>query len=218
MSDKNRDLSDREVAGILSRLGIPQDKAILLQVSRFDRFKDPVGVINAYRMVKRRTDCRLVMAGGGAVDDPEGKTVLADVRDAAGRDPEIHVLELPPDAHVEINALQRAAAVVLQKSTREGFGLTVAEAMWKGKPVIGGTAGGITVQILYDLTGYTVNSVEGAAFRIRYLLANPDVASRIGRIAREHVRRNFLITRHLADYLMLLHLMRGPQPSQGATP
>jgi trehalose synthase len=143
------------------------------------------------------------------VDDPEGKVVLAEVREAAGHDPDIQVLELPPDAHLEINALQRAASVVLQKSTREGFGLTVAEAMWKGKPVIGGMAGGITVQIIPDVTGYTVNSVEGAAFRIRYLLANPDVAARIGRIAREHVRRHFLITRQLADDLMLLHVVGG---------
>jgi len=216
LSDKNRELSDREVAGILSRLGVPQDKPILLQVSRFDRFKDPVGVINAYRMVKRRTECRLVLAGGGAVDDPEGQVVLAEVREAAGRGPDIHVLELPPDAHLEINALQRAATVVLQKSTREGFGLTVAEAMWKGKPVIGGTAGGITVQIVYDLTGYTVNSVEGAAYRIRYLLHNLEAATRIGRIAREHVRRNFLITRHLADYLMLLRAVGGASLEGGA--
>jgi trehalose synthase len=207
LSDKNRDLSDSEVAGILYRLNLPRDKPILLQVSRFDRFKDPVGVVNAYRLVKRRTDCRLVLAGGGAIDDPEGKMVLAEVRDAAGHDPEIHVLELPPDAHLEINALQRAATVVLQKSTREGFGLTVAEAMWKSKPVIGGDVGGITVQLLHDVTGYTVNSVEGAAYRIRYLLSHPEVAARIGRIGREHVRRNFLITRHLADYLMLLYLM-----------
>jgi trehalose synthase len=214
-SDKNRELDEGEVVRILDRLAIPRDKPILLQVSRFDRFKDPVGVINAYRLVKRRTDCRLILAGGGAADDPEGASVLAQVQEAAGQDPDIHILELPPDAHLEINALQRAAAVVLQKSTREGFGLTVAEAMWKGKPVIGGAAGGITVQILYDVTGYTVNSVEGAAFRIRYLLNNPEAATRIGRIAREHVRRNFLITRHLADYLTLLHVMTGVRPPEG---
>jgi trehalose synthase len=213
LSDKNRELSKSEVEGILERLAIPQDKPILLQVSRFDRFKDPLGVINAYRLAKRRADCRLVLAGGGAADDPEGAQVLAEVREAAGRDTDIHILELPPDAHLEINALQRAATVVLQKSTREGFGLTVAEAMWKGKPVIGGAVGGITVQILYDVTGYTVNSVEGAAYRIRYLLTNPEAAIRIGRIAREHVRRHFLITRHLADYLMLLHVM-----TEGAAP
>jgi trehalose synthase len=207
LSDKNRDLSELEVAGILERLGVPRDKPILLQVSRFDRFKDPVGVINAYRLVKRRTDCRLILAGGGAVDDPEGKIVLTEVREAAGRDPDVLVLELPPDAHVEINALQRAATVVLQKSTREGFGLTVAEAMWKAKPVIGGAVGGITAQIPSDVTGYTVHSVEGAAYRILHLLHNPEAAERMGRIAREHVRRNFLITRHLGDYLMLLRLL-----------
>lgn len=207
LSDKNRELAEGEAEGILSRLQVPQDKPILLQVSRFDRFKDPVGVINAYRLVKRRTDCRLILAGGGAADDPEGKTVLAEVREAAGRDPDIQVLELAPDAHLEINALQRAATIVLQKSTKEGFGLTVAEAMWKAKPVIGGAVGGITVQILYDTTGYTVNSVEGAAFRVRQLLNNPDQRARLGRVAREYVRRNFLITRHLGDYLTLLKLL-----------
>lgn len=204
LSDKNRDLPKDEVRRILERLQIPQDKPILLQVSRFDRFKDPLGVINAYKIVKKHNDCRLVLAGGGAADDPEGASVLTQVREAAGRDPDIHVLELPPDANLEINALQRAATIVLQKSTKEGFGLTVAEAMWKGKPVIGGAAGGITVQIIYDVTGYTVNSVEGAAFRIRHLLNNPELIGRMGGAGREYVRRNFLITRHLGDYLTLL--------------
>lgn len=138
LSPKNRRLSHGMVRRHLERLGVPTDKPILLQVSRFDRFKDPVGVINAYRMVKRYHDVRLVLASGGAADDPEGALVLAEVREAAGRDPDILVFDLPPDAHVPINALQRAATIVIQKSTREGFGLTVAEAMWKGKPVIGG--------------------------------------------------------------------------------
>ncbi|MGH7318524.1 MAG: glycosyltransferase [Candidatus Rokuibacteriota bacterium] len=204
LSEKNRPLSRKEIRRALDQLGVPTDKPILLQVSRFDRFKDPVGVINAYRVVKRYHDVRLILAGGGATDDPEGALVLAEVKDAAGRDPDILVLDLPPDAHRQINALQRAASIVIQKSTREGFGLTVAEAMWKGKPVIGGATGGITVQILYGVTGYTVNSVEGAAYRIRSLLTNPAVARRMGEAAREHVRRNFLITRHLRDYLSLL--------------
>jgi len=209
LSEKNRDLTEAEVDAHLGRLKIPRDKPILLQVSRFDRFKDPVGVISAYRIVKKHNDCRLVLAGGGAADDPEGKAVLAEVQAAAGEDPDIHVLELPPDAHLAINALQRAATIVLQKSTKEGFGLTVAEAMWKGKPVIGGAAGGITAQIIYDVTGYTVNSVEGAAFRIRHLLNNPDVREKMGQDAKEYVRQNFLITRHLRDYLSLLaHLSR----------
>ncbi|MGB4782460.1 glycosyltransferase [Candidatus Methylomirabilis sp.] len=207
LSDKNRELSPEEMDGILMRLDIPRDKPILLQVSRFDRFKDPIGVIKAYRLVKKHYDCRLILAGGTAQDDPEGEEVLADVREEAGQDPDIHVLELPADAHLEINALQRAATIVLQKSLREGFGLTVAEAMWKGKPVIGGAAGGITVQIIYDVTGYTVNSIEGAAFRIRYLLNNPALITRMGEAGREHVRQNFLITRHLTDYLTMLIIL-----------
>ncbi|MBI3975625.1 MAG: glycosyltransferase [Armatimonadetes bacterium] len=204
LSEKNRELTEDEIAAVLDRVGVPRDKPILLQVSRFDRFKDPLGVINAYRIVKRHDDCRLVLVGGTADDDPEGAQVLAEVMDAAGSDPDIHVLVLPPTAHHEINALQRAASIIIQKSTREGFGLTVAEGMWKGKPVIGGFAGGITVQIIYGVTGYTVNSVEGCAFRIRHLLNNLQVAKQMGENAREYVRENFLITRDLAEHLTLM--------------
>lgn len=209
LAEKNRRMSRKEIEKILDTLQVPDDKPILLQVSRFDRFKDPIGVINAYRLVKRYHDVRLVLAGGGATDDPEGVQVLAEVREAAGRDPDIIVLDLPSNAHLQINALQRAATIVVQKSTREGFGLTVAEAMWKGKPVIGGATGGITEQVVYGVTGYTVNSVEGAAYRIRYLLSNPQRLRKMGEAAREHVRQNFLITRHLRDYLsLLIHLTR----------
>ena len=207
LSDKNRDLTPEEQQAILRRLKVSPDKPILLQVSRFDRFKDPLGVIQAYRLVKKHHDLQLVLAGGGATDDPEGEIVLEEVRQAAQDDPDIHVLLLPPDAHLEINALQRAAAIVLQKSLREGFGLTVAEAMWKGKPVIGGFTGGITVQLVYGVTGFTVNSVEGTAFRIHHLLDNPEVMTKMGQDAREFVRRNFLITRHLGDYLALMNYM-----------
>ena len=209
LAEKNRRMSRKEIEKVLDTLQVPDDKPILLQVSRFDRFKDPIGVINAYRIVKRYNDVRLVLAGGGATDDPEGVQVLAEVREAAGRDPDIIVLDLPSNAHLQINALQRAATIVIQKSTREGFGLTVAEAMWKGKPVIGGATGGITEQVVYGVTGYTVNSVEGAAYRIRYLLSNPQRLRKMGEAAREHVRQNFLITRHLRDYLsLLIHLTR----------
>jgi trehalose synthase len=204
LADKNRALEPGEVDAVLHRLGIPTDKPILLQVSRFDRFKDPIGVINAYRIVKKYDDCRLILAGGTATDDPEGAQVLAEVQEAARGDPDIHVLVLPPTAHYEINGLQHAATIIIQKSTKEGFGLTVAEGMWKGKPVIGGFAGGITVQIIYGVTGYTVNSVEGCAFRIRELLANPALARRMGESAREYVRENFLITRDLAEHLGLM--------------
>lgn len=205
LSDKNRELSREEIDAVCERHKIPRDRPVILQVSRFDRFKDPIGVIEAYKLVKKYNDCCLVLAGGGATDDPEGLEVLQEVKEAASHDPDIIVLDLPPDANVEINALQRAATVVLQKSTKEGFGLTVAEAMWKGKAVIGGAVGGITVQIIYGQTGFTVNSIEGCAYRIRYLLNNPQILSEIGEKAREYTRRNFLITRHLCDYLSLMN-------------
>lgn len=209
LSDKNRELPDEEVSAILNRLDVSQDKPLLVQISRFDRFKDPVGVVEAYRIVKKSHDCRLVLAGGSADDDPEGAEVLAEVREAVGHDPDVHILLLPPTANVEINALQRAAAVVLQKSTREGFGLTVAEAMWKGKPVIGGETGGITSQLIHGKTGYTVNSPEGAAFYIKHLFNNRDLMAAIGRQAKEYARHRFLITRQLQDYLgVMIHLSR----------
>jgi trehalose synthase len=209
LSDKNRDLSEEEVGAILDRLAIPRDKPILLQVSRFDRFKDPVGVVEAYRIVKKSHDCRLVLAGGSADDDPEGAQVLAEVREVVGIDSDVHLLSLPPTANIEINALQRAAAIVLQKSTREGFGLTVTEAMWKGKPVIGGETGGITAQVIHGITGYTVNSPEGAAFYIRHLFNDPELMAAIGRRAKEYARHRFLITRQLQDYLgVMIQLSR----------
>jgi len=204
LSDKNRELSVAEIDAILERLGVPRDKPILLQVARFDRFKDPLGVIDAYRLVKRQHECQLVLVGGAESDDPGGVELSADVREAASHDPDLHVLELPPHARREVNALQRAATIVFQKSTREGFGLGVAEAMWKSKPVIGGFAGGIAAQVIYDVTGYTVNSVEGAAFRARQLLADPGLRERLGAAGREHVRQNFLITRQLGDELALM--------------
>ncbi len=204
LSDKNKELSEKKIFSILAKYNIPSDKPMILQVSRFDQFKDPLGVIEAYKMVKKFNDCCLVLAGGSAADDPEGMQVLNDVKNAAEKDEDIFILDLPPDANIEINALQRAATVVIQKSLREGFGLTVAEAMWKGKPVIGGFVGGITVQIVYGQTGFTVNSLEGCAYRIRHLLNNPEFARKMGQNAKEFTRRNFLITRHIIDYLSLM--------------
>jgi trehalose synthase len=209
LSEKNRDLSRAVVHDILDRLGIPRDKPMLLQVAPYSRAKDPLGVIRAYRLVKKHVDCRLVLAGGVAGDNSEGKTVLAEAQEAAAHDPDLHVLVLPPDAASEINALQRAATLVVHKPLQEDFGLGVAEAMWKGKPVIGSFAGGIPVQVIFEVTGYTVHSVEGAAFRIRQLLYNPDLITRMGGAAREYVRRNFLITRLVGDYLALLASLTG---------
>ncbi|MFH1846309.1 MAG: glycosyltransferase [Candidatus Omnitrophota bacterium] len=211
LSDKNRDLDQEEIDKVLAKYNIPGDRPIILQVSRFDKFKDPAGVIESYKMVKKHNECCLVLAGGGASDDPEGIEMLNKIRTLAENDAHIFILDLPPDSNIEINALQRAADIILQKSVREGFGLTVAEAMWKGKPVIAGAVGGLVVQVVYGRTGYTVNSVEGCAYRIRYLLNNPSLAGHLGDKGREYTRKNFLITRHLSDYLALMSIMLGNQ-------
>jgi trehalose synthase len=201
LAEKNVQLEDEEVKGIYERLGVPLDKPVLLQVSRFDPFKDPIGVIEAYRLAKKYHDCSLVLAGGTATDDPEGEKVLAEVQEKAGGDPDIHILLLPPFSDREVNALQRGATIVLQKSTREGFGLVVAEALWKKKPVIAGDVGGIPLQVMEGVTGYLVHSVEGAAYRIRQLLENPELAKRMGEAGREHIRRNFITTKNIRNYL-----------------
>jgi trehalose synthase len=203
LSDRNRDLPPRELAAVLASLRVAQDKPLLVQVGPLTRGHDPLGVVNAYRIVKKHHDVRLVLAGA-AEDDPDSREVVADLREAARGDADITVLELPADAHIQINALQRAATIVLQKSVQEGFELGAAEAMWKGKPVIGGTTSGLAQQILHDVTGYLVRSVEGAAFRIRHLLNNHEQIPRMGAAGREHARRAFLVTRHLLDYLALM--------------
>jgi trehalose synthase len=210
LSDKNRDLTPEEIEAVLTRLGIERDKPLILQVSRFDSFKDPLGVIQAFKLVRRHTPCKLLLVGGEAADDPEGPRIFAEVMEAAQGEPDIQVLLLSPDSHLEVNALQRAADVIVQKSTREGFGLTVTEAMWKGRPVIGGAAGGIVLQLQDYQTGFLVHSPEGCAFRIRYLLHRPEMAQRMGRLAREFVRQHFLITRNIRDYLTLLILLDNP--------
>lgn len=207
LSEKNRELAPEEVHQVLEKLHIPRDKPILLQVSRFTRSKDLRGLIEAYRLVKSHFDCRLVLVGSASEEELDEQAVLHEVRDVAAKDEDIYIVPLPPDSWLEINALQRAATIVIQKSRREGFGLSVTEAMWKGKPVIGSQTGGITLQVMYGQTGYTANSVEGTAFYTRYLLNNPAIANEMGRRARERVRQHFLITRHLEDYLSLLILM-----------
>jgi trehalose synthase len=207
LGEKNRELGRSEVREVLARLGIGRDKPLLLQVAPYSRAMDPMAALTAFRLVRKYVPCRLVMAGWGATDNPEGSAVLAELREAAGQDPDVHLLVIPPDAARELNALQRAATVVLHLPKQEGFGLAVAEAMWKGKPVVGSVSGGIPTQVLSEVTGYTVGSIEGAAFRIRQILQSPDLAARLGGAAREHVRRNFLLPRHLGDYLALLAQM-----------
>jgi trehalose synthase len=207
VSEKNRELTDGEIQETLDKFQIHLDKPIILQVSRFDRFKDPVGVIQAFRIIKKYNDCLLILAGSPAIDDPEGDTVLKEVKEYAANDPDVCILLLPPFSDKDINALQRIATVVLQKSVKEGFGLTVSEAMWKGKPVIGGAVGGIPLQIIHGVTGFLVNSIEGAAFRIRQLLNNPKLAEEMGEKAKEYIRNNFLITRQMRDYLCVWYFL-----------
>jgi trehalose synthase len=151
----------------------------------------------------------LVLAGGAATDDPEGAAVLAEVMQAAGEDPDIIVLNLPPWSGLEINALQQASTIIIQKSLKEGFGLTVTEALWKGKPTIGGAVGGIPNQIIHKLTGALVHSVEGCAYQIRYLLTHPEFAEQLGKNGREHVKENFLITSNVKRWLLLFQIMLG---------
>jgi trehalose synthase len=177
------------------------------QISRFDRLKDPLGVIHAYQMAKKYVDLQLVLAGGGASDDPEGNAVLQEVTEAAGNDPDVIILNLPPWSALEINALQRASTIIVQKSLREGFGLTVAEGLWKAKPTIGSAVGGIPTQIVDRMTGSLVHSVEGCAYQIRYLLTHPGHARKLGENGREHVKENFLMTTNVRRWLMLLRIL-----------
>jgi len=204
LSEKNKRLSTHQIKSVFRKLKISRNKPILLQVSRFDYFKDPLGVIKVYRQVKKKLDCRLVLAGGEAKDDPESLQVFKQIQEKAEGDPDIHILNLPPDSFLEINALQRGANIIIQKSLREGFGLTVTEALWKARPVVGGNVGGIKLQIKQNENGFLVNSIEEAADKIEYLLQNPSRAREMGEAGRKVVKDKFLITRHLKDYLKLL--------------
>jgi len=202
LSDKNKELPQEIIDGVLNKYGITKDKPIITQISRFDRLKDPVGVIEAYLQVKRYCDCQLILAGGTAVDDPEGIKVLEEVKLKAKRDKDIHILLLPQN-DLEVNALQRASTVIIQKSIREGFGLTVSEALWKGKPVVASNVGGIPLQVKHRYSGLLCHSIKSAAAKLREILDNPDYARKLGENGREHVRNNFLLTRHLKDYMLL---------------
>lgn len=209
LAEKNIPLERYEVEKTYGDLGVPMDKPIILQVSRFDKFKDPLGVIESYRIIKEHVDVRLVLAGGEADDDPEASEILNEVREAVNGDKDITVLLLPSDSHRKINALQTGADVVMQKSLKEGFGLTVTEAMWKGKPVIGGNVGGIRLQVINRFNGFRVRTPEGAAIRARYLLSHPWKMEKMGRNAREYVLENFLITGHLRRYITMLLSLDG---------
>jgi trehalose synthase len=196
----NRELSQYEIDERLKHYHIPTDLPLVVQISRFDRWKDPEGVIRAFKLARKEVDCTLVLLGNVATDDPEGEEVYKSL--LGYREERIIILTIQDGALV--NALQRRAAVVLQKSIREGFGLTVAEAMWKGTPVIGGNVGGIRYQIEDGINGFLVSSPEEAAHRIVQLIKNRELREEMGRQAKESVRQRFLLTRYLEQYLDLL--------------
>jgi trehalose synthase len=201
LSEKNRTLEDAEIDQLLEPFDLPARRPWVTQISRFDRIKDPVGVVEAFTMVRKREPAHLILAGGGADDDPEGAEVLAEVRAKVDGRKDASVLLLPSDAHAIINALQARSTVVVQKSLREGFALTVSEALWKRRSVVAGAVGGIPLQVLHERTGMLVRSVEGCAFQVTRLLREPELRRRLGSEGHVHVRENFLHPREARDYL-----------------
>lgn len=203
LSDKNKDLPDDVIDAVFARFSIDRSRPVITQISRFDYLKDPLGVIKAYKIAKRHVDAQLVLAGGGATDDPEGPVIMQQVQEEAEKDKDIFVLFLPPASDIEINALQRGSTAILQKSLKEGFGLTVSEALWKAKPTIASAVGGIPLQIAHKYSGILTHSIEGTAYWIKQLLNEPTYARKLGVNGKEHIKNNFLITRHIKDYLLL---------------
>jgi len=213
LADKNRELDGDYIDSVLQKYEIPRDKPIVTQISRYDPWKDPVGVIKAFKMAQRHVDCRLLLVGDKAADDPEAEEILTQVKEAAGDDPDIKIIFLTHSIPTEINAFQRASDIVLQKSIREGFALTVSEALWKYRPVIGGAVGGIPAQIIHGYTGMLVHSAEGASLQIRSLLQQSELAKRLGENGHQRVKDEFLITKLLKRYLLLLLALDHPGKS-----
>jgi trehalose synthase len=204
LDEKNKELETSYVRDVFKKYGIPRDKPIVTQISRYDPWKDPVGVVRAFKMARKYVDCRLLLVGDKAADDPESDKIVAEVKAEAGDDPDIHILLFSPSVATEINAFQRGSDIVLQKSLREGFALTVSEALWKTRPVIGGAVGGIPAQIIDGHTGLLVHSVEGASLAIRSFLNHRELAREMGSNGRQRVKDEFLITKNLKRYLLLV--------------
>ncbi len=204
LSDKNKDLPQEVIDSVFEKYKIERNKPIITQISRYDFLKDPVGVIDAFKMVRKYVNCQLILAGNTAADDPEHDKVLNAAKERAADDPDIHLLVIDPSHNdIEINALQRGSDIILQKSLREGFGLTVSEALWKKKPVIAGAVGGIPLQISHKYSGILTHTVEGTAYWLKQLLNSPEYAKRLGLNGHEHVKQNFLLTRHLREYFLM---------------
>ncbi|WP_309492160.1 glycosyltransferase [Candidatus Hecatella orcuttiae] len=205
LSEKNKPISESQILKMLEKYEVSPEKPILTQVARFDPWKDPLGVIDVYRLVKREIpQTQLLLVGSMAADDPEGDEWLKKTVEKAGGDKDIHILtDREGVGDLEVNAFQRASTVVIQKSLREGFGLSVTEALWKGTPVVATRTGGIPLQVLDGVTGFLVDTVEAAAEKVTLIIKRPYLGRMLGTNGRDHVRRNFLITRHLKDYLKI---------------
>ena len=210
LSPKNMALSPEDAAFVCDQFGIDVDRPLLCQVSRFDPWKDPMGVIDAYRIVKEEMpEVQLALVGSMATDDPEGWEFFNSTMAYADGDPDIHILNnLNSVGAIEVNAFQSQADVVIQKSTREGFGLTVSEALWKGRPFIGGDVGGIPLQVQDGVTGFLVSSPDECAERALRVLREPDLGKQLGRAGKEHVRKHFLTPRLLLDWLRIFQAPR----------
>jgi trehalose synthase len=207
LAPKNMALSLEDATFVCRQFGIDVSRPMICQVSRFDPWKDPLGVIDAYRIVKdARPEVQLALVGSMASDDPEGWDFYNSTLAHAGDDPDIHILNnFNNVGAIEVNAFQSLAEVVIQKSTREGFGLTVSEALWKGRPFIGGNVGGIPLQVVDGESGYLVDSPEECAARALAILEDPALGKSLGRTGKEHVRAHFLTPRYLRDYLKIFH-------------
>lgn len=207
LSPKNMDLSEETISRVFKKFNIPTDKPLITQVSRFDPWKDPEGVLRVFEIVKEKADCRLVFCYNMAPDDPEGVLVYNKMEKKASKYLKTReVLFVLGDNQILVNALQRKSSVILQKSTREGFGLTVAEALWKGTPVVASNIGGIPEQVINNKTGFLVkpDDINGCAERVLTLLKDKKLAGEMGEQGKKFIRENFLITRDILDYLTLL--------------
>ncbi|HAR61972.1 MAG: glycosyl transferase family 1 [Candidatus Margulisiibacteriota bacterium] len=207
LSSKNKELSEEEIGNTIKKYALPTDKPIITQISRFDKWKDPEGVIDVYKRVKETIDCRLILCGSMASDDPEGIEIYERVRTKAQHDPDIILLTI--ENNILVNVLQRISSVLIQKSLKEGFGLTVTEALWKGTPIVASNIGGIPVQITDGVNGFLLypNDIDGFANKIIQILQNPDVGASMAANGKETVKKYFLMTRLLSDYLELLSEM-----------
>lgn len=205
MNLKNRDIPSFTISKYLSKYGIDEEKPIITQISRFDKWKDPEGMIKIFKMIKRKVNCQLILAGSMATDDPEGQGILENLEKLVETEKDIHLIINAPD--ILINVLQRVSSVIIQKSLKEGFAITVSEALWKKTPVVTSNVGGLSSQVVHGKNGYLIEPKDytGFAEKITYLLKNPTIAEKMGEFGREHVKNNFLITRHLLDYI---HLMK----------